>query len=135
MRWIVLTSISATWCVSLLLPAVSVGESVSISGWQALGKGWRGATMDIYAWYANPLFLLAVAMSAVRSTDVAAVLSGSALLLGLTSFAAGERAAAAGFPAADLSLQAGFFVWLLALSALTISCWFAVYRSIRRGQE
>jgi hypothetical protein len=117
-----LIAIALCWTVSLLLPAVTIGTGPTVDGWTLLRRGWQGADSGIYAWYANPLFLLAWLAAAGGFLRIAAVISLPGLLLGLTSLAAGDLARAGGLPVSDISFRAGFYLWLFALGALAAGC-------------
>jgi hypothetical protein len=121
-RFFWLIPIALCWVASLLLPAVTVGTGPTVDGWTLLRRGWQAADSGIYAWYANPLFLLAWLAAAGRLFRIAAVISVPGLLLGLTSLAAGDLARAGGLPVSELGFRAGFFLWLLALAALAVCC-------------
>lgn len=95
----------------------------SLSGWALLKTGWRGPSVGIWAWYANPLFLLALGASVTRRISAAAVAAGLALILGLTSFAVEEFAALAGIQTPVIFLQSGFFIWFTAILVLWGSAW------------
>lgn len=122
LRAAVLAVIVGVWALSLLLPAVEAAGS-RLTGFDVLLQGWRGTRAAVLAWYANPLFVLAVLFSARRHARAAAVCAALAVALSLTSFAAREIAAAAGVTAPPGRLDTGFYVWLaaqLALLAVTI---------------
>lgn len=126
-RRAVLAAIGSVWALSLLFPAVQLQGGPTLHGWTLLMRGWQAAGSGILAWYANPLFLIALAAAVGGAPRAAGALSGAGLVLGLTSFAAGELAAARGLPVTGLSFATGFYVWLAAQVALvTFSCWCAI---------
>jgi len=128
--------ILATWLVALLLPALEPEGATSLSGWALLKTGWRGPGVGIWAWYANPLFLLALGASVTRRISAAAVAAGLALILGLTSFAVEEFTALAGIQTSAIVLQSGFFIWFAAILVLWVSTWLpqgiSLYRASNR---
>lgn len=123
LRWSALTAVVAIWAASLALPALAIEGAAVLTGWDVLRTGWQGAGVHLLAWYANPLFVAGVVAVAARYYGLAGVVSGLGVVLALTSFAAREIAAGAGFPLPALLLRAGFFVWLGALCALMVLSW------------
>lgn len=105
------------------MPAVQPGVGAPLSGWTLLTNGWRAADAGIWAWFANPLFFGSVALLLAGRDRAARVLAALALLLGLSSLAAGPLAARAGFSIPDLSFRAGFWLWLMSLLALFAWTW------------
>lgn len=127
----VLAAIALAWVASLFLPGADVAGGPSVSGLEVLARGWRGAESGVFAWYANPLFIVALALAAWRFDAAAGALACVACVLALTSFAAAETARGAGVAVPPLSLAAGFYLWLIALIALAAVSWLRVWR--RRG--
>lgn len=121
-RFVWLIPIALCWTGSLLLPAVTAGSGPTVDGWTLLRRGWQAADSGVYAWYANPLFLLAWLAAAGGLMRIAAVISVPGLLLGLSSLAAGDLARAGGLPVSEISFRAGFCFWLLALASLAAAC-------------
>ena len=122
-RWVMYAVLAALWAVSLGLPAVGVVGGPQLDGFDVLLQGWRGASVGVYAWYANPMFLVALIAALLRQTVVAGVVSGAGLVLALTSFAASGLAQSTGGAAPDLALRVGFYAWLLPQAALCGWCW------------
>ncbi len=81
-------------------------------------RGWEGARYGILAWYANPLFLLAVLLTMMRYFRAAGTLAGLAAVIALTSFAAPTLAEWFGTSATSFTFRAGFYVWLLGIVLL-----------------
>ena len=52
------------WVVALVLPALQLGEGAPLTGWTLLINGWRATGAGVWAWFANPLFICAVASAA-----------------------------------------------------------------------
>ncbi len=117
MRWrmFAAASLLLLYAVVLTLPAVAVGSATQVSGFTLLRRGWEAGEHGIYAWYANPLFVLACIGIAAGWLRTAAMLSILALLLALTSFNAGELARAGGLPVSGLRFRPGFYLWLAAM--------------------
>ena len=115
-----LLGISVSWVVALFLPALEPQGAAALTGWEVLRTGWRGVTVGVLAWYANPLFVAAVAASVLRRNKAAGILAGLALVLGLTAIATAELVTRAGYPSVALSFRAGFYVWVFALAALAL---------------
>lgn len=126
--WLVL--VIALWAASLILPALRVGQGAPFHGLDLLFKGWRGLLHGVVAWYANPLLWLALAAGCTRRYRAAAVLSGVALLLALSSAATTAVLAFQFETVPGLSLLAGFYVWLAAYALLFAwsSAWLLCFR-------
>lgn len=117
------------WLVALVLPAIEVGSTRTMSGFDVLFQGSSAWRQGIFAWFANPLFVLAVAAGWFRFPRGAAALAALGLALGLTSLRAAQTARAGGVPVPDFSYAAGFYVWLGAQAALVLtSAWGLVAR-------
>lgn len=119
-----LVAVAVVWAASLVLPAVEIASSGrAYAGFELLLGGFRAARAGVYAWYANPLFVIAVLLGAAGRARAAGVISSVALLLGLTSLYAADAARAAGMTVPQLSWRIGFYVWLAALAALCTWSW------------
>lgn len=117
------------WVAALFLPAIAVPSGPTLSGLDALGRGWRAVDAGVYAWLANPLFLAAAVAFWLRGYALAGSLSGLGAVLALTSFAAADLAREAGAPAPAMALAAGFYLWLGAQFGLLVACWIWAFRS------
>jgi hypothetical protein len=122
-----LALIVIAWAVSLLLPALTVRGGPTLSGFDLLTQGWQGVSRGVLAWYANPLFAVAVLAAAANRARAAGVAAGVAVVLALTSFAAEDMLGRQMPSVPDLELRAGFFVWAAALIAMFIWSWLRVY--------
>ena len=122
-----LVTIVALWAASLALPAVRVAGGPDLDGFDILRQGWQGARAGVFAWYANPLFVIAVCMGLFAWQRCAGVISGLALVLALTSFAASELAQGSGTAATALFFDIGFYLWLAAQMGLLLWSWAFVY--------
>lgn len=105
------------WLAALKLPAISAG-GMTFDGFAVLERGWEGARRAVLAWYANPLFVIAIVLGLQRYRRAAVAVAFAALALAVSSFAANELAALAGSSIPDVTLLAGFYVWLGAYVAL-----------------
>ncbi len=115
--------IAAAWLASLALPAIHLPSGAAYDGAELLRRAWAAPRAGVYAWYANPLFVAASVAAVLRWLRAAGVLSGVALVLALTSFAARPLARASGVAVPDWSFGAGFYLWLAALAALCAAAW------------
>ena len=116
-------AVVALWAVSLALAAVRVDGGPELRGIELLGRGWEGLDSGVYAWLANPLFLVAAVLCWFAHVRTAALLAGASCVLALTSFGAAGAAARAGTSVPDFTFQSGFYVWLAAHFALLVCCW------------
>ena len=132
-RWAVCAVLAALWATSLGLAAIRIDGGPELDGLEVLLQGWRGATVGVYAWYANPLFLGALLAAVVRQPLAAGIASGAGLVLALTSFAASNLAQSTGGEAPELALGGGFYVWLLPQVVLCAWCWAAVWGRLLVG--
>jgi hypothetical protein len=115
-----LGGIAALWLLSLVLPAIEI-SGTALDGVDVLRRGWQAAREGVLAWYANPLFVIALLLAAAGRARSAGVLAGIGLLFGLTSLALEDVARASGAARVSVSLRLGFYLWLGAHGALT--CW------------
>ena len=96
--------ISLGWVGALFLDALQPEGARPLTGWELLTTGWRAAEAGIWAWFANPLFGLAVCLLLMRRAQAAGAVAGVALVLALSSLATGALA---------LVFGAGFYLWLV----------------------
>lgn len=99
------------WAAALALPALGAGGLV-LDGLDVLLRGWEGLSRAVLAWYANPCFVLAAILGWSRFRRGAVAAAGAALALALSSFATNALAAFTGSAVPDVTLHAGFWVWL-----------------------
>ena len=119
--------ISLGWIGALFLDALQPEGARPLTGWELLTTGWRGAEAGIWAWFANPLFGLAVCLLLMRRAQAAGAVAGVALVLALSSLATGALAARAGYVVPALVFGAGFYLWLVSLCAMWLWAWMAAY--------
>jgi hypothetical protein len=112
-------AIAAVWAASLALPAVEAAGRV-FSGLDLLLRGWEGAPRGVYAWFANPLFVIALVASFSKRDAAATVLAGLAAVLGATSFFTEDLLRSRMSSVPRIQLEIGFYVWLAALVALVL---------------
>ncbi len=129
-RWAGCAVLAALWAASLGLPAVRIVGGPELNGLDVLLEGWRGASVGVYAWYSNPLFLLALLAAVLRRPLAAGIAAGTGLVLALTSFAASSLAQSTGGVAPELAFGVGFYAWLLPQAVLCGWCWAAVWRDM-----
>jgi hypothetical protein len=75
--------------VACCVPALEFTKSGTkdiLSGGNVLGVGWSGIFAGVFAWYANPIWLLALIMGLIGKPKIAAIAGIAALLIGLTTF-------------------------------------------------
>jgi hypothetical protein len=126
-RLAAIASIVTAWVASLLLPALTVRGGPTVTGLDLLVQGGEATSRGLFAWYANPLFVMAVVAAAANRARAAGVASGAAVVLALTSFAAEEMLGRQLSFVPSLELRAGFFVWVAALVAMFLWSWVQVY--------
>ena len=126
-RWLPVVVIVAVWTASLPLPALAVRGGPTLTGWDLLLQGWQGASRGVYAWYANPLFTIAVVAALANRPRAALVSSGFSILLALTTLVTEDVLLRSMESVPELSLLAGFYVWLAALLAAFIFASRTVY--------
>ncbi|MBN1238478.1 MAG: hypothetical protein JXB36_08240 [Gammaproteobacteria bacterium] len=130
-RWLPVAVIVAAWAASLPLPALAVRGGPTLTGWEMLLQGWQGAGRGVYAWYANPLFAVAVVAAVANRPRAALVASGFSILLALTTFVAEDVLHRSMERVPELTLLVGFYVWVAALLAAFLSAWRTVYLQLR----
>jgi hypothetical protein len=116
-------AVVALWALSLALAAVRVQGGPELRGIDLLSRGWEGLESGVYAWLANPFFLVAAVLCWLKFLRTAALLAGAGCMLALTSFGAAGAAARAGASVPDFAFQGGFYLWLAAHFALLVCCW------------
>ncbi len=131
-RAALLVTLVALWAVSLAAPALRVAGGPMLRGIDVLLQGWQAASHGLVAWYANPLLAAALLLAALGRIAGAAVLSGLALLLALSSFAIGPILALQMAHVPAVTLLPGFYAWLAAIIALL--AW-STARAVRRNPK
>lgn len=126
-----LAAIAVPWFASLFLPALRIVGGPTIFGLELLTRGWQAAGSGVFAWFANPLFVAAMALGAAGAYAVAGSVASVGLLLALSSFGAADAARQAGAAVPEMYFQSGFYLWLSAQIALPAWCWLAFWRRRR----
>lgn len=127
-----LAAFALLWTVSLALPALEARNGPMLDGADLLLRGWQGVSRGIVAWYANPLFIAALAASALGRRVAAAVLALLALALALTSFALEPVLRMSMNRVPEFTLLGGVYVWLAALLGLAFFTCATAYREHSR---
>jgi len=136
-RLAALLAIALAWAASLVLPAVGARGGPTWTGLELLLLGWEGAREGVFAWFANPLFVAALTAAALRRDGIAGVISAAAAMLALTSLAAEDILRGRIESVPELTFGAGFYLWIVAVIALCLRSWGAVYltrRKLRRSR-
>lgn len=120
--------IAAAYVGVLALPALSIPGVGTYSGLDMLFEGWQGVRAGVIAWFANPLFVAAVALAIGEYRRAAGSASGIGLVFALTSFAAVDLAAQNGVALPELGYLAGFYAWLALQLVLLAWCWIGIAR-------
>jgi hypothetical protein len=110
------------WAISLALPAAAIAGGPVFRGSDLLLRGWQALDSGVYAWLANPLFILAAGLCAGGVPRLARAVVVLALLLAVTSFSAAAVLERAGTTVPDFTFASGLYVWLAAFVVLLLSC-------------
>jgi len=124
-----LAAMLGLWVAALFLPAIMVPGGPALSGLDVLVRGWRALDAGVYAWLANPLFMAAWVSCWRRRYVLAGTLSGVGAVLALTSFAAAGLARSVGSAVPDVTLAAGFYLWLAAQLGILAVAWISEFRT------
>jgi len=77
--------------IACCLPALefkhSAGPNTIMWGLNALAVGWSGIFAGVFAWYANPFWLLGVILGVARKPVAASICGVIAFAIGLSTFA------------------------------------------------
>lgn len=112
----------ALWIISLALPAVAISGGPAIRGSDLLLRGWEVLDSGVYAWLANPLFLVAAVLCIGGARRIARALVLLALVLAVTSFRAAAALERAGTVVPDFTFASGLYVWLAGFVVLLLAC-------------
>jgi hypothetical protein len=99
-------------------------------GYQILLTGLFGAFVGVFAWFANPLMLLALALSRFNKRFASILIAVSAIALGLQSYALravpfNESSMDAGNLNVVDYLGLGFYLWMASLVVFALYCFFS----------
>ena len=131
MKMVLLASL-ALFIVACCIPALQFhksqgGDDIMI-GAGVLGVGWSGIFAGVFAWYANPVWLLGLIMDFVGKPRFAAVAGLIALAIGCTTFTLiGKMLPADEGGVNQMTLVktlTGCYVWLASLAALPLVLFF-----------
>jgi hypothetical protein len=110
------------WGIALTLPAVAITGGPALRGSDLLVRGWEALDSGVYAWLANPLFLIAGALCVGGARRVARAVALLALVLAASSFRAAAALERAGTEVPDFTFASGLYVWLAAFVVLLLTC-------------
>ena len=111
--------IGLLWAVSLAFPSLLAGGR-SFTGYELLVQGWQGLSRGVYAWLANPLFVVALAAAWFGRDRVAIVGAAAGLVLGATSARVESVLSARMSSVPDIELGVGYYIWMTAFVALLL---------------
>jgi hypothetical protein len=100
------------WGCSLLMPALQARGGPSLDGYEVLLRGWSAWRNGVFAWFANPLLLLAIVAAWRKRHRLAAVSVGLGVVLAATSLVAENTARYSGASIPDFSFLVGFYIWM-----------------------
>ena len=106
---------------SLYLPALLFDANDSLSGLDVLSWGWWGTLTFDFAWYANPIYFVALVFFLKDKFRKSSLLALVAIGLGLLSFFATEWWFHEGYGTPIESLGLAFYIWLASFTALSLS--------------
>jgi hypothetical protein len=133
-RWLLPLAIAGLWAASLVFPALTAGGR-TFTGFELLVDGWQGVSRGVYAWFANPLFVAALACALLRRDRLAAALSAVAALLGATSIFIEPILRERMTSVPDIDMRGGFYAWMVALAALCLRSLTRMHASRRRAHD
>jgi hypothetical protein len=133
--FLVLAIVAVLYAASLLMPALRVAGGPVMNGAELLVRGWEGITRGVLAWYANPAFAVAFALTWLRRDRAAAAVSALALLLAATTAAVEATLALQMSRVPALVLLPGFYVWLAAVVVLFVWSSLRAYLPRRRLRQ
>jgi hypothetical protein len=129
-RWLLIGAL-VLFVVSLPMPAIDGAGFPALSGLDVLKQG-AGAWRDgVVAWYANPVFAVALIAGFMGHFKSALVVASFGLLLALSSFSAGTMAGNAGRSVPAFGFAVGFWLWLIAFVAVVGASAVGLYFSRR----
>jgi hypothetical protein len=133
-RWLALGAL-LLFFAALPLPAIDGSGFPAFTGLDVLKQG-AGAWHDgVVAWYANPVFLLALIAGFFRRFRLALGLAIAGILLALSSFTAGTVAESTGRSVPAFGFAIGFYLWLFAFAVLLLASAVGIYKESNRSQS
>lgn len=116
------------YAIACCLPALAFRKTGSpddiMLGLRALAVGWSGIFAGVFGWYANPLWLLGLALTALRKPTAAAIAGVVAVIIACTVFSdlgrelPGDEGNVT--KTAILRVLPGFYVWVASFLVLPI---------------
>lgn len=108
------------YTISLLLPGIIYNGDQEMYGYYILAFGWFAVVHGVLAWFANPLFLLALVRMRVEKPKTMFITALVAFVLGLTAFMLRS------IPNLDKKgpdvdhLAIGYYIWMASIVLLAI---------------
>jgi hypothetical protein len=126
-RWLAAGAVSL-FVLSLFLPAIDGPGFPALTGMDVLSQGASGWRDGVVAWYANPVFAVAVVSCLLGRYRFALIGAVAGTLLALSSFSAGTVAQTFGRSVPAFSFAAGYYLWLLAFVDLILASAVGIYK-------
>lgn len=120
---------------SLYLPALFFDAKDSLSGLEVLSSGWWGALNFDFAWYANPIYIVALVFFLRDKFRESCHLALAAIGLGMLSFFAKEWWLHDGDIIPIESLGLAFYVWLTSFTALFLSSIWLLSKKLNQSEN
>ena len=133
-RWLAVGA-AVLFVLSLGLPAIDGAGFPALSGMDVLRQGAGGWRDGVVAWYANPVFAVALVACLVGRYRLALPTAIAGCVLGLSSFTAGMMAESAGRSIPAFSFAVGFYLWLLAFLGLILASLVGIYKESVSGRS
>lgn len=125
-RWLTVGAL-LLFIAALPLPAIDGAGFPAFSGLDVLRQGASAWRDGVVAWYANPVFFVALLVGFLRHHGLALAAAIVGLLLALSSFTAGPMAEGTGRSVPDFGFAIGFYLWLCAFAALILASAVGIY--------
>jgi hypothetical protein len=119
-RWLILAA-ALLFVVALALPAVVSESFPAQSGWDLLRQRAEFSNNGIYAWYANPVLMLALVLGWVGRYRLSLPAAAAGGLLALSILLAPAQLESAGRSLPQFHYGVGFYVWLAAFGAALLA--------------
>lgn len=110
-RWLI-AGAALLYALSLAIPAIEGSGFPAFTGLDVLRQGATAWREGIVAWYANPLFVVAILTCWLRFYRFALAAVGIGLFLALSSFSAEWAAESSGRSVPEFRFAVGFYVWI-----------------------